>query len=75
MSNLFWLLLSLCCVPFTPVLGRRARCDPESPPTTTNGAIYMILVNIGRDTDRLLSTSSEAAETIELHAHRMEKMS
>ena len=47
----------------------------ESPPTTTNGAIYMILVNIGRDTDRLLSTSSEAAETIELHAHRMEKMS
>jgi len=44
----------------------------ESPPTMTNGAVYMTLTNTGSETDRLLEGSGEVAETIELHTHIME---
>lgn len=44
----------------------------ESPPTVTNGAAYMTLINQGDTADRLIAASSEVAEVIELHAHLME---
>lgn len=44
----------------------------ESPPTVTNGAVYMTLTNVGSETDRLLEGSGEVAETVELHTHLME---
>ena len=44
----------------------------ESPPTMTNGAVYMTLTNTGPEADRLLGGSGEVAETIELHTHIME---
>lgn len=45
----------------------------ESPPTVTNGAVYMTLTNQGKEPDRLLEASTEVAEKAELHAHLMEK--
>ncbi|MCB1919572.1 MAG: copper chaperone PCu(A)C [Candidatus Competibacteraceae bacterium] len=44
----------------------------ESPPTMTNGAVYMTLTSTGPEADRLLGGSGEVAETIELHTHIME---
>lgn len=45
----------------------------ESPPTVTNGAVYMRLINKGMEADRLLAVSAEVAENAELHAHLMEE--
>ena len=44
----------------------------ETPPTATNGAAYMTLLNRGAQPDRLLGVSGEVAKTIELHTHLME---
>ncbi|HYQ92489.1 MAG TPA: copper chaperone PCu(A)C, partial [Candidatus Competibacteraceae bacterium] len=44
----------------------------ETPPTVTNGAAYMTLLNRGDQPDRLLGVSGEVAKTIELHTHLME---
>ncbi|MDG4597945.1 MAG: copper chaperone PCu(A)C [Candidatus Contendobacter sp.] len=44
----------------------------ESPPTVTNGAAYMTLVNTGKEADRLVGASGEVSATVELHTHLME---
>ncbi|MCB1777382.1 MAG: copper chaperone PCu(A)C [Candidatus Competibacteraceae bacterium] len=44
----------------------------ESPPTMTNGVVYMTVTNVGSEADRLLGGASEVADTIELHTHLME---
>ena len=44
----------------------------ESPPTVTNGAAYMTLVNTGKAADRLIGASGEVSATVELHTHLME---
>ncbi|MFO1428645.1 MAG: copper chaperone PCu(A)C [Candidatus Competibacteraceae bacterium] len=44
----------------------------ETPPTATNGAVYMTLLNRGDQPDRLVEASGEVAKTIELHTHSME---
>lgn len=44
----------------------------ETPPTVTNGAAYMTLLNRGDQPDRLLGVNGEVAKTIELHSHLME---
>ena len=44
----------------------------ESPPTVTNGAAYMTLVNTGKETDRLIDASGEVSAAVELHTHLME---
>ena len=79
MRNLFWLLLSLCCLPLTPVLAAEHSAiqieepwAPESPPASASGAAYMTLVNTGHEADRLLSASGDVAETVELHTHLIE---
>lgn len=43
-----------------------------SPPTVTNAAAYMTLVNTGKETDRLVGASGEVAGIVELHTHLME---
>ena len=45
----------------------------ESPPTVTNGAAYMTLVNTGKEADRLVGASSDVSATVELHTHLMEE--
>lgn len=45
----------------------------ESPPTVTNGAVYMRLINQGTEPDRLVDASTEVAEKAGLHAHLMEE--
>jgi hypothetical protein len=40
-----------------------------TPPTVTNGAAYLTLVNQGKQVDRLLSATGDVAGTIELHTH------
>jgi copper(I)-binding protein len=42
------------------------------PAVSPNGAAYMTLVNKGNTPDRLLSVSTPAARTAEIHAHTME---
>lgn len=79
MKKMLWLLLSLCGIPGFPALADQhvaiqiedawAR---ESPPTVSNGAAYLTLINAGKDTDRLLSASGDVAKTIELHTHLMD---
>ena len=44
----------------------------ESPPTVTNGAAYMTLVNTGKEADRLVGASGEVSAAVELHTHLME---
>jgi len=44
----------------------------ETPPTVTNGAAYMTLVNQSNQADRLLGASGDVATTIELHTHVQE---
>lgn len=41
-------------------------------PAAANGAAYMVLTANGKDTDRLVSAASPAAEKVELHTHLME---
>ncbi|WP_421708128.1 copper chaperone PCu(A)C [Algihabitans sp.] len=36
------------------------------------GAAYMVLTNEGSETDRLISASSDVAESVELHTHLMD---
>lgn len=45
----------------------------ESPPTVTNGVVYMTLINKGTEPERLVGASVEVAEKAELHAHLMEE--
>ena len=40
-----------------------------TPPTVTNGAAYLTLVNQGKQADRLLGATGDVARTIELHTH------
>jgi hypothetical protein len=40
-----------------------------TPPTVTNGAAYLTLVNQGKQADRLLGVTGDVARTIELHIH------
>jgi copper(I)-binding protein len=44
----------------------------ESPPSVTNGAAYMTLVNEGKEADRLTGASGEVSAVVELHTHLME---
>jgi copper(I)-binding protein len=44
----------------------------ESPPTVTNGAVYMTLINHGNEADYLIGASGDVAATIELHHHVLE---
>ncbi len=44
----------------------------ESPPTVTNGAVYMTLINESNQPDRLVGASGKVAKTIQLHTHIME---
>ena len=74
------LVLSICCALSGPALVCAQRpitiADAwarESPPSTTNGAVYMTLLNQGQATDRLVSAAGEVSETIELHTVRMEE--
>lgn len=73
------LFLIFCLILGMPVLaaepGTIQITEPwarESPPTMTNGAVYLTLTNAGPEADRLLESSGEVAETIELHTHLME---
>jgi len=44
----------------------------ESPPTVTNGAAYMTVVNTGKETDRIVGASGDVSGIVELHTHLME---
>jgi len=44
----------------------------ESPPSVTNGAAYMTLVNEGKEADRLVGASGEVSSIVELHTHLRE---
>ena len=45
----------------------------ESPPGAQTGAVYLTLVNVGSETDKLIGVSGDIAETIELHTHLHEE--
>ncbi|MCP5158184.1 MAG: copper chaperone PCu(A)C [Gammaproteobacteria bacterium] len=73
------LLLVLCCISGMSALATEPETIQvteswarESPPTVTNGAVYMTLTNTGSKNDRLLAGAGEIAEAIELHTHIME---
>ncbi len=72
--------LSLLLALSTPVLAAdtatikvEAPWARESPPTATNGAAYMTLVNTGKAMDRLVGASGDISATVELHTHLMEE--
>lgn len=44
----------------------------ETPSLAINAPVYMILINRGREADRLMSASSDTAEKVELHSFRVE---
>lgn len=43
-----------------------------SPPGVRTGAAYVSITNMGSDPDKLISASTDIAETVELHEHVME---
>ncbi len=44
----------------------------ESPPTVSNGAVYLVIKDLSGNGDRLIGVSTDIAARAELHEHRME---
>jgi len=73
--SLLSLLLALSLPVFasdTPTIKIEEAWAWESPPTVTNGAAYMTVVNTGKVTDRLVGASGDVSGIVELHTHLME---
>lgn len=47
--------------------GSRDKGPMDKMPGSANGAVYVTITNVGKEADALVSVSSDAAQTVELH--------
>ncbi|MEJ5224282.1 MAG: copper chaperone PCu(A)C [Anaerolineales bacterium] len=75
MKNLVWLVLGVlmlaACAPAAGGEGITIS-DPWVRAPGANGGAFMVIQNGGAEADRLLSASSEVAQTVEVHETKME---
>ncbi len=75
MKNLVWLVLGVlmlaACAPAAGGDGI-AISDPWVRAPGANGGAFMVIQNSGAEADRLLSASSDVAQTVEIHEMKME---